>query len=193
MADSTITRNALASSLKKLMAQKPFSRISINDICEGCGMNRKSFYYHFKDKYDLVNWIFYTEFVSHLHIDRYTSGWQLLEDICRYFYSERQFYRCALAITGQNSFRDYFLDTVKPLIPFFFADHLSDSPNHAFMIDFLCDGFLQALLRWLSSDTERTAEEFLAQLKEVLLLFARDIVEELGDEAGETGTGNKTS
>ena len=24
-------------------------------------MNRKSFYYHFKDKYDLVNWIFDTE------------------------------------------------------------------------------------------------------------------------------------
>ena len=60
MADSNITKNALASSLKSLMEQKPFQKINVNDICEGCGMNRKSFYYHFKDKYDLVNWIFYT-------------------------------------------------------------------------------------------------------------------------------------
>ena len=58
MADSNITKNALATSLKKLMREKPFEKISVSDICDDCGMNRKSFYYHFKDKYDLVNWIF---------------------------------------------------------------------------------------------------------------------------------------
>ena len=47
MADSNITKNALAVSMK-LMEKKPFSKISVGDICEGdCGINRKSFYYHF--------------------------------------------------------------------------------------------------------------------------------------------------
>ena len=50
MADSNITKNALAASLKNLMREKPFEKISVSDICEACGMNRKSFYYHFKDK-----------------------------------------------------------------------------------------------------------------------------------------------
>ena len=58
MADSNITKNALAASMKKLMSKSPFSKISVGDICENCGMNRKSFYYHFRDKYDLVTWIF---------------------------------------------------------------------------------------------------------------------------------------
>ena len=58
MADSNITKRALAAALKELMEQKPFSKINVAEICEKCGMNRKSFYYHFKDKYDLVNWIF---------------------------------------------------------------------------------------------------------------------------------------
>ena len=53
MADSNITKKALASALKELMETVPFSKISIGDICEKCDMNRKSFYYHFKDKYDL--------------------------------------------------------------------------------------------------------------------------------------------
>ena len=44
--------------------EQSFEKISVSDICERCGMNRKSFYYHFKDKYDLVNWIFDTEFVE---------------------------------------------------------------------------------------------------------------------------------
>ena len=62
MPDSLITKRALASSLKELMKTQPLTKISVGDICEKCGMNRKSFYYHFCDKYDLVNWIFDTEF-----------------------------------------------------------------------------------------------------------------------------------
>ena len=59
MSDSNLTKNALAASMKKLMREKPFDKISVSDICIDCGINRKSFYYHFRDKYDLVNWIFY--------------------------------------------------------------------------------------------------------------------------------------
>ena len=64
MADSNITKRALATSLKELMAEQPFGKINVAQICERCNMNRKSFYYHFKDKYDLVNWIFDTEFIE---------------------------------------------------------------------------------------------------------------------------------
>ena len=50
MADSNITKRALASALKQLMEKEPFSKISVCDICEACDMKRQSFYYHFKDK-----------------------------------------------------------------------------------------------------------------------------------------------
>ena len=63
MSGSLVTKQALANSLKELMNTQGFSKISVKDIVEKCGMNRKSFYYHFKDKYDLVNWIFYTELI----------------------------------------------------------------------------------------------------------------------------------
>lgn len=48
MPDSNITKKALAMAMKELMEQIPFSKISVSDICEKCGMNRKSFYYHLK-------------------------------------------------------------------------------------------------------------------------------------------------
>ena len=56
MADSNITKRALATSLKELMVEQPFEKINVAQICERCNMNRKSFYYHFKDIYDLVEW-----------------------------------------------------------------------------------------------------------------------------------------
>ena len=86
MAYAAITKTVMAKAMKALMGEKPFARISVGDICERCGMNRKTFYYHFKDKYDLVNWIFQTEFLEMLQIKNYSSGWDLLSDICRYLY-----------------------------------------------------------------------------------------------------------
>ena len=53
---SQLTKRALEESLKKLLLKKPLTKITINDIAEDCGINRMTFYYHFKDIYDLVEW-----------------------------------------------------------------------------------------------------------------------------------------
>ena len=53
---SQITKRALEASLKNLLLQKPLDKITINDIAEDCGINRMTFYYHFKDIYDLIEW-----------------------------------------------------------------------------------------------------------------------------------------
>ncbi|MCC8164009.1 MAG: TetR/AcrR family transcriptional regulator [Lachnospiraceae bacterium] len=53
---SQITKRALEQSLKNLLLKKPLNKITINDITEDCGINRMTFYYHFKDIYDLVEW-----------------------------------------------------------------------------------------------------------------------------------------
>ena len=51
-----MTKRALEASLKNLLLQKPLNKITINDITEDCGISRITFYYHFKDIYDLVEW-----------------------------------------------------------------------------------------------------------------------------------------
>jgi len=53
---SQITKRALETSLKRLLLQKPLTKITISDITEDCGVSRMTFYYHFKDIYDLVEW-----------------------------------------------------------------------------------------------------------------------------------------
>lgn len=53
---SQITKRALSASLKHLLLQKPLSKITVTDITEDCGISRMTFYYHFKDIYDLVEW-----------------------------------------------------------------------------------------------------------------------------------------
>ena len=52
------TKTKLAESLKKLMTQKPFSKITISEIIRESGVNRKTFSYHFGDMTRLLGWMF---------------------------------------------------------------------------------------------------------------------------------------
>lgn len=53
---SNITKRALEASLKNLLLHKPLNKITVGDIANDCGINRMTFYYHFKDIYDLIEW-----------------------------------------------------------------------------------------------------------------------------------------
>ena len=153
MPDSSITKKALADALKQLMAEKPLQKISVGDICERCNMNRKSFYYHFRDKYDLVNWVFYTEFAEQfIGEGQITSGF-FLEKICTYFSRNRAFYVSALEQEGQNSFSEYFADVMRSLLSLYYTAVVDRDDAYEFIITFYTDALLAALKRWLREGT----------------------------------------
>lgn len=54
---SQTTKKALEASLKNLLLQKPLDKVTVSDIAADCGINRMTFYYHFKDIYDLIEWV----------------------------------------------------------------------------------------------------------------------------------------
>ena len=58
------TKKMLAASLKKSMKHKPFSKITVSEIIADCGVNRKTFYYHFEDIYALLKWMFEEEAID---------------------------------------------------------------------------------------------------------------------------------
>ena len=47
--------------MKELMKTKPLDKIRVTEICRVAEIERPTFYYHFKDKYDLVAWIFLSD------------------------------------------------------------------------------------------------------------------------------------
>lgn len=52
------TRRDLARSLHKLLSEKSFTRISIQEIAQRALINRATFYAHFEDKYHLLQYMF---------------------------------------------------------------------------------------------------------------------------------------
>ena len=55
---SDLSKKAMERSLKKLLCTKTLDKITIQELTDDCGISRMTFYYHFKDIYDLVEWSF---------------------------------------------------------------------------------------------------------------------------------------
>lgn len=172
MADSNLTKYAFARALRELMEKQPFGKIGIADICCKCGMNRTSFYYHFKDKYELIYWIFDTEVIP-LMLTLPPSAnpserlWGYISSICGYFYQNRLFYRKALRIEGQNSLKDHFREVLQPFLHELICskERAGNKEASAVFVNFYTDAFLDAILRWLQEEECMPAEDFVDAIK----------------------------
>ena len=105
---SDITKKAFADAIKHLLKKKSLAKISVKDIVQYCNISRNTFYYHFKDKYELINWIFYTETLAEVNSFNDPSKCQdSFINLCRYLHKNRSFYLSCFQYVGQNSLRDY--------------------------------------------------------------------------------------
>ncbi|MGD1819675.1 MAG: TetR/AcrR family transcriptional regulator, partial [Pleomorphochaeta sp.] len=73
---STVTKKALAYSLKKLLETKTLDKITISEIVDDCDLNRQSFYYHFSNIYELVQWTFSKDVEKQLQNKVNYKNWQ---------------------------------------------------------------------------------------------------------------------
>lgn len=179
MADSNITKQALSGSLKKLLTQKPLEKISVADICTLCGMNRKSFYYHFKDKYDLVNWIYYNEFVAVVSQKEYDIAWDLLQDLCGYLYENRSFYRKSFYLSEQNPFTDYFTSCIAMVLEDDICEIFASQENLDFYIGFYTDAFVVAIRKWIMDSEPMEPSRFCHSLETCLVQISKAVIERL--------------
>ena len=71
-----ITKKALAESLKACMYVKPLNKISVREVAENCGLNRQTFYYHFQDIYELLEWTIDHDVIYNIKEHDHFQSWQ---------------------------------------------------------------------------------------------------------------------
>ncbi len=177
MSESHLTKKALAQALKELAGDKPFEKIAVKDICDACGVSRKTFYYHFGDKYALMEWIFDTECSKLFAKSGAEDLWSKVQTLCQYFYDNRVFYNNLLQFQGQNAFRYHFQESLfeimeKYLLPEREAIDMVAERNHEwpenilkFYSRFLADAMMGSVYRWLHEGAKQSPEEFVALLR----------------------------
>jgi probable dihydroxyacetone kinase regulator len=193
MSDSNITKQALADSLKRLMARTDFNQISVKDIVKDCRLTRQAFYYHFKDKYDLMNWIYYTEtarFMSSYNtVEHWLDG---MVDLCNYMRQNKTFYMNALNTTGQNSFPEYLRDYIRDISISVIENAQNAEFNEdkwGFTTEFISTAFVGMLVRWASNGMKDEPAEYVSKIRSIFdgsILTALEEQSHIISEDGQT-------
>lgn len=103
----TDAKSILADSIEDLLKRKSFVNIGVQDFVKNCDVSRTAFYNHFKDKYDLVSWI-YRRDVEELYWKQEMFDWKEYHtQILKYMAEKRDFYVNVSAYEGQNCILDY--------------------------------------------------------------------------------------
>lgn len=91
------TKMKMAIALKELMNSNSFEKITVSDITEKCMVHRQTFYYHFQDRYELLDWLIYTEllepFMNDINLDNMYEKFKTLFTVMA---KDKRFYQTAL-------------------------------------------------------------------------------------------------
>ncbi len=177
MANSNVTKRMLADSLKELVLEIPLEKITIADICQRNGMNRKSFYYHFRDKYDLLKHIFQTEFLQENSLEE-AKGHNHMYSLCGYLYKNQEFYRHVLRPHQHNYFRQYFYETIQEFVKQSIEMILNWEKQDEFHIVFLTDGLVGSIEHWIMDYKPIPPEEFVGKIFFLLESIGRRVYQE---------------
>lgn len=162
MPGSRITKAFMADAFKQLLAEKPIAKISVSDIVGRCNVSRPSFYYHFSDKYDLLNWVFTDEFQRELEKLEPPTNWQFAYTLCVYLQKNKQYYQNALAADSQNSLSETIFDFMKRWTMWHSGNELLEIEDHEFYINFVLDAVLGAIRRWMAAGAKTDPEKLVS-------------------------------
>lgn len=101
----------LSAALVKRLQEDSLDKISIRSITDECGLNRQTFYYHFRDIYDLVGWILKRE--AYRVVDTAADSKNTHECIRRMIEAmdeNRQFFMALYASSNFGRLRQVFMD-----------------------------------------------------------------------------------
>ena len=170
---ANMTKYALEASLKKLLLQKPLDKITINDLTEDCGISRMAFYYHFKDIYDLVEWVCLEDAARALQGKKTYDSWQEgLSQIFEAVLENKPFIMNVYHSIGREQVERYLFkltyELLKGVVEEKSAGKMIVEEDQAFIAWFYQYGFVGVMLDWIDRGMKQDYHTILEKLSVAL-------------------------
>lgn len=167
------TKKAIALALKEVMKTKPLSKITVNDIAEECSINRQTFYYHFQDIQDLVEWICLTEADEAIEDNKNYETWQ--EGFSAVFDTlkkEKSFVMNIYRSASREVIQNYLYSLVYPLL-YAVAEEESAGlsvrdDDKEFVAHFYKYAFVGIVLDWIAHDMEANPGNIVGEVSKTI-------------------------
>lgn len=178
------TKKTLAESLKKIMKKKNFSKITVTEIIADCGLNRKTFYYHFEDIYGLMKWVLETEAVEVVkQFNLIVDYEEAINFVMDYIDENDYMISCAYDSIGRDEMKKFFFSDFKEMVRSIIdggeagVGKKLDEEYKSFLCSFYTEALTGILIDWIKNRNERNrkqvSEYIIATLQESLLAIIR--------------------
>lgn len=170
---SSKTKKALALALKELMDEIPIDKITVKAIVEKCGVNRQTFYYHFKDIYDLLGWIYKTEVETTLADNRTYDTWQQgFYHIFQYASENKNFVMHTYHSIAREHLNNYLYSLVYKLL-INVVNEVAEGmdvteKDKAFIANFYKHGFTGLMLEWIQNNMKEDPRDIIERLSKLI-------------------------
>lgn len=170
---SLLTEKALAASLKKLLEKKTLDKITVKDITDDCGVNRQTFYYHFHDVYDLVEWIFTEEAKKFMNDCVEDSDWkESIEALMDRLLEDKAFIMNAFYSVNRRQLEKFMQNLAKPAIAdiaekFSQGKHIAEE-DLEFVVDVFTFGLVGIITEWVAGGM---SEEYKSDIDKFFLVI----------------------
>lgn len=170
---SQTTKRALAASLKKLLSEKTLDNITVKDIAEDCQVNRQTFYYHFQDIYDLVEWIYTSEVSAVLgDLKTYDTWQQGFLRLFQYILDNRHLVVRTYHSLSREHLERYLYRSCYDLLMGVVEECALGIPvrkeDKSFIADFYKYGFVGLILDWIGSGMKEEPQAITDRLSLVI-------------------------
>ncbi|MBQ0071646.1 MAG: TetR/AcrR family transcriptional regulator C-terminal domain-containing protein [Spirochaetales bacterium] len=176
------TKYLLFESFRNLLKDRPLSKITITDITDGVGVNRHTFYYHFKDLNGLLSWGFDSTLERMLNLtsagEDFAAG---LKSLLEYAVSEKKFiltiYHSDLREHLERLIKDWTYRLVKDIVSTSARDIKLRESDVDFIINFFKFGIGGLLVDWLDGGMMEPAEKISGHISTLVSGDFKDILE----------------
>ena len=163
MGAADLTRQAIVTSTKILVSERPLEKVSVLDIVRHCGINRNTFYYYFKDKYDVMEWIFRMEvepvLAPALAEKRLAPS---VTALCSHMKQEKAFYTNALQDLNHRCLRELLVEYYRGFLMEAAAPHFArlnmDEKSQEVIASFYSHGTIGMICQWVSNGMKMDAQ-----------------------------------
>jgi len=174
------TRYYLAYSLDELSRKKPISQITVVDIVNNCKTSRRTFYNNFKDKNDLISWIYHESTRPYIMKIGDQYSWQdAIIDIYKMVLKKRYFYLEACKDTKKNGLTDFAYNCyVNDCMYIIGKKHPQVTLNEEtiFAIELYFHGVIDMTLAWIIDNSKITPEEISKSLIKSMPQMVSDVL-----------------
>ncbi len=176
---SKYTKQLIATNLKDMMNHKLIEHITVTELVEKCDINRQTFYYHFKDIYDLLGWIYKTEAVGAIANSRSYDTWnEGLEQILTYVETNKAFCISTYKSLGKDHLEMFLAEVLGDLLGGVLDEVVGpqrqvgsyeiSKDDRAFILRFYCSAFSGILLYWIGENLKTPKEEVWKKIEKTM-------------------------